>query len=107
MVPFRSKLAVALPLGHGPQPPSGFFDLKLELDGALEIDCPNITERGQIGGFGKGFVGIESDVDLDMVAVYTVTGRGWAGVNAHGAGLPSTAHTIAATIVTSVRREIY
>ena len=69
-VVFRYKVAAALP---PPTSPPVFSNLKLEPDGALEIDCPHILPDP--GGFRKGFVVIESDVDLDIVAVYTVGGR--------------------------------
>ena len=71
IVPFQYKIAPALPQ----QKPTDFFDLKLEPDWSLEIDCPQILPEAQ-GAFRKGFVVIESDVELDVVAVYTVSGRG-------------------------------
>ena len=89
VIPFRFKVARALPIRHGPQPPSGFFDLKLGPDEALEIDCPDIMERGQIGGFGKGFVVIESDIDLDVVAVYTAAGGDGQVVSIHMERVPA------------------
>jgi hypothetical protein len=77
----RVKIAVALP-GLQPGPVSEFHEAKLGPDEALEIDCPDIfnpeifrfrepTQRG----FLKGFAVIESDVELDVVAVYTAQGR--------------------------------
>jgi len=76
----RAKVAVALP-GLQPGPVSEFYEAKLGPDEALEIDCPDIfnpeifkfpqpTRRGFI----KGFVVIESNVELDVVAVYTAVG---------------------------------
>ena len=86
MVPFRYKVAVAVPLGPPtlpppPRPVSKFReDVRLGGDEALEIDCDEINRiiaeippEGQF--FPKGFVVIESDVELDVVAVYTVSGR--------------------------------
>jgi hypothetical protein len=77
----RAKVAVALP-GLQPGPVSDFYQAELGPDEALEIDCPDIfnskifkfRERPR-RGFLKGFVVIESDVELDVVAVYTAHGR--------------------------------
>ena len=72
---FRKKVAVALP-SEQPGPVSEFFDAKLGPDQALEIDCPDIFRHAHTdAGFLKGFVVIESDVELDIVAVYTAAGR--------------------------------
>jgi hypothetical protein len=80
-VGLRVKVAVALP-GLQPGPVSQFYDAKLEPDEALEIDCPDISnpeifkfEKPIKAGFLKGFVVIESNVELDVVAVYTAAGR--------------------------------
>ncbi len=71
---FKKKFAVALP-GEHPGPISKFFDAKLGPDQAFEIDCPDILRRtGTKGGFLKGFVVIESALELDVVAVYTAAG---------------------------------
>ena len=71
---FRVKIAVALP-GLTPGPVSKFFDAKLGPDEALEIDCPDIFKYAETdANFLKGFVVIESDVELDVVAVYTAAG---------------------------------
>lgn len=71
---FRVKIAVALP-GLKPGPVSKFFDAKLGPDEALEIDCPDIFKMAQTdAGFLKGFVVIESEVELDVVTVYTAAG---------------------------------
>jgi len=73
-IAFRAKIAVALP-GLKPGPVSKFFDAKLGPDQALEIDCPDILKHaGTDADFLKGFVVIESDVELDVVAVYTASG---------------------------------
>ncbi len=73
-IAFRAKIAVALP-GLKPGHVSKFFDAKLGPDEALEIDCPDILERAEVkADFLKGFVVIESDVELDVVAVYTAAG---------------------------------
>ena len=73
-VGFRKKFAVALP-GERPGPVSRFFDTKLGPDEAFEIDCPDIMKHARVRtGFLKGFAVIESDTELDVVAVYTAAG---------------------------------
>ena len=78
-VRLRAKLAVALP-GLKPGPVSGFVNATLGPDAALEIDCPDIfnpkifPHAPAKAEFLKGFVVIESEVELDVVAVYTVAG---------------------------------
>ena len=73
-VRFRIKIAVALP-GLKPGPVSKFFDAELGPDEALEIDCPDIFKYAETdASFLKGFVVIETDVELDVVAVYTAAG---------------------------------
>jgi hypothetical protein len=67
---FRWKVAVALP-GVKAGPVSKFFDARLGPDEALEIDCPDVMKRVKTDGFLKGFVVIESGLELDIVAVYT------------------------------------
>lgn len=74
-VKFRKKIAVALP-GEKPGPVSKFFKAELGPDQALEIDCPDIFQHAPVRAeFLKGFVVIESDDELDVVAVYTAGGR--------------------------------
>jgi hypothetical protein len=71
---FRKKFAIALP-GERPGRVSKFFDAKLGPDEAFEIDCPDIFEKTETKeGFLKGFVVIESVLELDIVAVYTAAG---------------------------------
>jgi len=78
-IPFRVKMAVAYP-ALKPGPVSKFHDAELGPDEALEIDCPDIfnpeifkrTETN--ADFLKGFIVIESKVELDVVAVYTAAG---------------------------------
>jgi hypothetical protein len=67
---FRWKVAVARP-GATAGPVSGFFEARLGPNEALEIDCPDIMKRARARGFLKGFVVIESGLELDVVAVYT------------------------------------
>ena len=72
-IKFRVKVAVALP-GLQPGPVSQFYDAKLGPDEALEIDREDIHRFAGTKNFVKGFVVIESDVELDVVAVYTASG---------------------------------
>lgn len=59
-----------------PGPVSKFFDEILGPDEALEIDRKDIFKHADTNiDFIKGFVIIESDVELDVVAVYTAAGR--------------------------------
>lgn len=75
-VPFRWKVAVALPkLSQGPI--STFSSSRLGPDGASEVTCQDI--RDQLGASAPnvslltGFVVIESNVELDIVGVYSAT----------------------------------
>ena len=71
---FKWKFATALP-GKQRGQVSKFSDVMLEPDQAFEIDCPDIFQRAESkDGFVKGFVVIESDLELDVVAVYTAAG---------------------------------
>jgi hypothetical protein len=73
-VRFRKKIAIA-GRREQPGPVSRFFDAKLGPDEALEIDCPDIRKHAPVRGeFLKGFVVIESESELDVVAVYTAAG---------------------------------
>jgi hypothetical protein len=77
-VKFRKRIAIACPLER-PGEVTRFFGAALGKYEALEIDCQDIyrhTRDIHICGrraapFRKGFVVIESDVELDIVAVYT------------------------------------
>lgn len=72
--------AIALP-GEKPGPTSELFRVRLDKYKAMEIDCGDILkmtadivkEARLTGEFLKGFVVIVSKVELDVVAVYTVT----------------------------------
>ena len=71
----RKKFAVGLP-SEKAGPVTRFFNAKLGPDQALEIDTEDILRHiGSNDPFAKGFVIIESDTDLDVVAVYTASGR--------------------------------
>ncbi len=70
----RVKVAVALP-GLKPGAVSKFMDAKLGPDEALEIDCPDIFKISEMRvDFLKGFVVIQCNTELDVVAVYTASG---------------------------------
>src|SRR5205814_1986596 len=71
---FRKKIAIALP-GEKAGRVTRFFPARLGPDEALEIDCEDIRRHAESPeGFLKGFVVIETEVELDVVAVYTATG---------------------------------
>jgi hypothetical protein len=72
-VAFKKKVAIALPSEKAGRV-TNFFEAKLGPDQALEIDCPDILRHANSQGFLKGFVVIESEVELDVVAVYTTAG---------------------------------
>lgn len=69
---FKWKVAVALP-GEKAGTVSQFFSIALKKDEALEIDCPDVARRlgAKPEDFVKGFVVIQSNLELDVVAVYT------------------------------------
>jgi len=70
----RMKFAVALPNGK-PGPISRFFDARLGPDQVIAIDCAQILERlDSKPVFHDGMAVIESEVELDVVAVYTAAG---------------------------------
>jgi hypothetical protein len=70
-VPFKKKIAIALP-GEVPGPVSGFFEARLGPDEALEIDRNDIFNHAHTNlEFIKGFVIIDSEGELDVVAIYT------------------------------------
>ncbi|NIV14178.1 MAG: hypothetical protein GWN62_23765 [Aliifodinibius sp.] len=74
-IEFRKKVAIALP-GEQPGRVSKFINAKLGPDEALEIDCPDIRKlTDSQEDFLKGFVVIETDVELDIVAVYTAASK--------------------------------
>ncbi|MEK6288980.1 MAG: hypothetical protein AABO57_24945 [Acidobacteriota bacterium] len=57
-------------------PISGFKKSKLEPDGAAKVDCSAIGNFGIHAIHGvEGFLVIESDLSLDVIAVYTA-GKG-------------------------------
>jgi hypothetical protein len=70
----RFKFAVALPDGK-PGPVSPFSEITLGPDEAASIDCARIYELLRAKPeFIDGFAVIESDVELDVVAVYSAGG---------------------------------
>ena len=70
---FKKKFAIALPSEKAGKV-SKFFDAKLGPDEAFEIDCPDIFKHTETRGFVKGFAVIQSERELDVVAVYTAAG---------------------------------
>lgn len=73
-VAFRKKFAVGLPEQRSGRI-TEFIPGRLGPDAAMEIDCPEIMKRTDTPDFVKGFAVIESDVELDVVAVYTAANR--------------------------------
>lgn len=74
-VTFNTKVATAYPGGDA-GPVSDYTQAELGPDQALEYDCEDIFDLAEGGeGFLKGFVVIQSDVELDVVAVYTAAGK--------------------------------
>jgi hypothetical protein len=74
-VRFRKKVAIGLP-SEKAGPVSEFFKAELGPDEALEIDREDIFRHSPLQeDFLKGFVVIESETALDVVAVYTAAGR--------------------------------
>lgn len=73
-VKFRKKVAIGLP-SEQPGRVTRFFEAKLGPDEALEIDRRDILRHADTDRFVKGFVVIESPLELDVVAVYTAAGR--------------------------------
>lgn len=73
-VTFKKKIAIGFP-SERPGPVSKFFDAKLSPDEAFEIDRKDIFEHANTNlEFIKGFVIIETAVELDVVALYTAAG---------------------------------
>ena len=72
----RFKFAAALPNGK-PGPISRFSEIRLGPDEAISINCTHVFELLQAKTeFLDGFVVIESDIELDAVAVYTAGEHG-------------------------------
>jgi hypothetical protein len=71
-VVFTKRFAIALP-GETAGPVSGFFRGHLNHSEAMEIDCADIFEHTKSkADFLKGFVAINSEEKLKIVAVYSV-----------------------------------
>lgn len=80
-IEFRKKFAIAGDEKEQPRP-SEFVPAKLDSDRVMEIDCRDIFEHTaniSNASFRKGFVIIQSEVELDVVAVYTAEGLYWWG----------------------------
>jgi hypothetical protein len=68
------RISVALPGKSGML--TNFFSFSLDSLNSYEIDCPEIMSNTKSNSdFRKGFVAFFSDKELDIVAVYTATGR--------------------------------
>ncbi|HKS24157.1 MAG TPA: hypothetical protein VJZ76_15260 [Thermoanaerobaculia bacterium] len=80
---FRWKVVVAPPLNQSAAPAPVFQRPRtIRPDEALEIDCHNVVATfSPPPQFVKGYVVIESDVELDVVAVYTSAVSGTAQIN--------------------------
>lgn len=76
---FRVKVATTQPRMR-PGSISGFTQLDLRGDQALAIDCTDIGRMANLSGFLDGFLVIQSEVELDVVAVHTAGPAGGAGV---------------------------
>jgi hypothetical protein len=71
-VAFTKRFSIALP-GETAGPISGFFPDSLNHSEAMEIDCADIYRHMKSrADFLKGFVAINSDEKLKIVAVYSV-----------------------------------
>jgi len=72
---FKKRFAIAWP-GERAGDVTDFFGAELGPDEALEIDRDDLYEHvGTRPRFLKGFVVINSDVQLDVVAVYSAIGE--------------------------------
>jgi hypothetical protein len=69
------KAVLAPPETQSPGKPTAFRELDVPADAAFEIDCPDIRSFFdiEVPPFIKGFVVIESPVELDVWGVYTST----------------------------------
>lgn len=74
----RWKVVVAAPLGQTPAVPVYQRPSVLGPDLALEIDCRRVMQTfpPPVPTFVKGYVVIESDIELDVVAIYSGTQGG-------------------------------
>ncbi|GAN33298.1 MAG: hypothetical protein DPW20_02220 [Candidatus Brocadia sp.] len=71
----KKRFSIALP-GEKPGPVSDLFKAKLGPYQAFEIDNRDIFEHTRTNAdFIKGFVVIESEVELEVIAVYTAAGK--------------------------------
>jgi hypothetical protein len=70
---FRKKALITNPQGQPRGRVSQFQQETLKFNEGLEVDCENIRELLNAGeGFLKGFVVIDSPLQLDVVAIYTL-----------------------------------
>lgn len=75
---FRWKVVVAAPLNQTPVTPVFQRPRTIRPDEAVEIDCQQVMQTfpAPPPAFVKGYVVLESDVELDVVAVYSGTQGG-------------------------------
>lgn len=93
-VGFQKKISIALPHEKA-GPVTKFFEARLGPDEALEIDRGDIVEHmGIEDRFLKGFVVIESKVELNVVAVYTAAGATGMIETLHIERVPAAAHVV-------------
>ena len=71
-IKFYKRVAIGLP-SEKAGPVSRWFKATLKAGQALEIDRDDIFQHADADGFLKGFVVIRCNVELDVVAVYTVS----------------------------------
>ena len=73
----RLKVAVALPDGK-PGPISRYLEIRLGPDQAISVSCRQILAllQATTPSFIEGFAVVESNVELDVVAVYTASNGG-------------------------------
>jgi hypothetical protein len=74
--PAPARFKVATALSGKPGPISRFVDFRLGADEATSIDCMQLLDRlGVRSHFTDGFIVIESETELDVLAVYTAAGE--------------------------------
>lgn len=74
-IKLQKQFSIALP-GEKAGRVSKTFEVGLGAAQSMEIDCADILKHLDASGFVKGFALIESEVPLDIVAVYTTAATG-------------------------------
>lgn len=54
---------------------SPFLSVTVRPDEAIEIDCAQVLKLSRVTGFLKGFLVLQTRTPIDVVAVYTASGR--------------------------------